>query len=333
MDDAITLFTRLKRKYVLTGQDSEWARLYSALFEIPDAAYTTFIKLGYFRNCRKPVQRFQEIPAEYKLSRSTPVKLFVSHKWEDRIHPDSSMRTLQRLLSLTQNADDDTGVWWDYCSLPQRNSSGEEDRSVELKEFFKFQLSMIPVVILDSQCMFLWSDEGLNSGWCCIELLVAQALLQHLNKIIYARKGDLKQPPLLVTQVANETRIETDLVRFEHKVFQKMFCTQTAMDRHRQLLEWMNEQVNSGAPTPYTQLIGKVTPSVISRMFSEQRMSFTNGSDREVVSSMLDAIYGRLNFEPFTSFKWTGQQDFFSMWHYVRGSLGSCLVPHVAYAF
>jgi len=145
--DAIALFVQLKRLYVETGDEKELARVYSALFEIPDAPYTTFIKLGYFRSCSSHVQRFQDIPSEFKISR-TPIKLFVSYKWEAKDHPDRSRRTLQTLLSLTHNCHDDAGIWWDYCSLPQRSSAtGEDDRSVELKDFFKFQLSLIPLVL------------------------------------------------------------------------------------------------------------------------------------------------------------------------------------------
>jgi hypothetical protein len=170
MEDALALFNRLRSlRSIGTGGQREWAPVYSALFEIPDAPYTTFIRLGYFRSLRAPVQRFQEIPSKYKIWKRGAPKLFISHKWEDENHPDKSTRTLQKLLELTQNADDNTGVWWDYCSLPQRNSvNGKDDRSSNLREFFKFQLSLIPLIILESQCMFLWSEEGINSGWCCI---------------------------------------------------------------------------------------------------------------------------------------------------------------------
>ena len=331
--DAIALFMQLKRFYVATGDDAEWARLYSALFEIPDAPYTTFIKLGYFRRCTGPVQRFQDIPSEYKISKN-PIKLFVSHKWEATDHPDRSRRTLERLLSLTQNCNDDAAVWLDYCSLPQRRAaSGEDDRSAELKDFFRFQLSLIPLVILDSQSMFLWSAEGAHSGWCCVEFLIAQALVQHLNRMIYARKDDFREPPLFVTQVSNRTLVETDLVRFDHRKFQKMYCSDAVMQRHQELVRWMNAELNGGRPTPYTQVIRQVTPALISRMVSEHGLTFTNGPDSDMVSRMLFTIYRRLSFEPFNRFKWTGQVDFFSQWHYVKGCLGSCVVPNVAYCF
>jgi len=331
--DAIELFMQLKRFYVETGDEKEWALVYSALFEMPEAPYTTFIKLGYFRRCIDAVQRFQDIPSEYKISRS-PAKLFVSHKWEAKDHPDRSRRTLEKLLALTRNCDDDAGVWWDYCSLPQRSStSGEDDRTVVMKEFFKFQLSLIPLVILDCQCMFLWSAEGLHSGWCCIELLVAEALLQHLNRMIYTRKNQFTKPPLFVTQVGNRTLVETDLFRFDHRIVHKMYCSETAFEQHRNLIGWMNVQVNGGEPTPYTQMIKQVSPQLISRMASEHELGFTNGADSEVVSKMLSTIYSRLSFEPFNTFKWTGQVDFFSQWHYVKGCLGNCVVPNVAYSF
>ena len=181
--------------------------------------------------------------------------------------------------------------------------------------------------------MFLWSGEGVHSGWCCIELLIAQALLQHLNRMIYARKDDFKEPPLLVTQVGAKTLVETDLIRFDHRIFQKMYCSEIAMERHRALIGWMNAQMNGGRPTPYTQLIKQVTPELISRMASDFGLNFTNGADNEVVCRMLHTIYRRLSFEPFNSFKWRGQVDFFSQWHYVKGCLGGCLVPNVPYSF
>jgi hypothetical protein len=335
--DAIALFERLKKSYIKTDNEEEWKHLYSALLEIPDAPYTTFIKLGYFRereSCKNPVQRFQDIPSEYKISGSlSPVRLFISHKWETRDHPDVSRKTLERLLSLTQDCDDDAAIWLDYCSLPQRHSSGQEDRSPELKAFFKFQLSSIPLIILDSQSMFLWSDKAAHSGWCCIELLVAQALLQHLNKIIYTRKDEFNTPPLLMVQVDNTMLVETDLIRFDHKKFRKIYCSEIAAERHQELIEWMNVKLNDGSPTPYSQVINKVSPESILEMMSEFDLTFTNGSDRDVVANMLFKIYERLSADPFNSFKWNGKQDFFSMWHYVKGCLGSCIVPNVAYHF
>lgn len=182
------------------------------------------------------MQRFQDIPIEYKISGST-VQLFISHKWEASDHPDKSRETLSRLLSLTQDCDDDAGIWFDYCSLPQRDSSGEDDRSPKLKDSFRFQLSLIPLIMLSSQCMFLWSDEGVHSGWCCVELLVAQALLHHLNKMIHTRKDEFDTPPLFMTQVGNTMLIETDLIRFDHKMFPKMYCTEIAMKRHKELTD------------------------------------------------------------------------------------------------
>ena len=329
---AIALFNRLKQSCVETGEDSEWGRVYSSLFEMPDAPYTTFTRLGYFRQRSAPIERFQDIPSEFKFSKS-PTKLFVSHKWESREHPDRSMRTVEQLLSLTQHCDDDAAIWLDYCSLPQRREDGTDDRSEGLKEFFRFQLSLIPLIILDSQCMFLWSGEGVRSGWCCVELLVAHALLHHLNKLVYDRKTDFTTPPLFVTQVGRETVVQSDLVRFDHAIYQKMYCSEVAMQRHQELIGWINTEQNGGKPTPYSQVTAQVTPALISRMVSDHRLTFTNGSDHEVVSRMLYAIYHKLSFEPFNSFKWKGLRDLFSMWHYVKGCLGGCLVPHVAYHF
>jgi hypothetical protein len=87
--DAFMLFTELKNLWIKKGDEKEWGNLYSSLFEIPDAPYTTFIKLKYFRECNEAIQRYQDIPANYKTYKS-PIKLFISHKWESREHPDKS---------------------------------------------------------------------------------------------------------------------------------------------------------------------------------------------------------------------------------------------------
>jgi hypothetical protein len=331
--DAIALFERLEQRCIRAG-DEERKSLYSALFEIPDAPYTTFIKLGYFRECERqksPVQRFQDIPSKYKIS-GNKLQLFISHKWEASDHPDRSRRTLKKLLSLTKHLDDDVAIWLDYCSLPQKHSNGE-DRTAELKDFFTFQLSLIPLVILNSQSMFILSDEGVQSGLCCVELLIAQALLHHLNKMIYTRKDQFDTPPLFMTEVDNTMLIETDLIRFDHKMSPKIYCTEIAMKRHKELTEWMNVQLNGGNPTPYSQLISQASPKLISQMMSEFDLTFAEEQDRKVVADMLFKIYDNLSSDPFNSFKWTGKQDFFSMWHYVKGCLGGCLVPNVAYRF
>jgi hypothetical protein len=181
--------------------------------------------------------------------------------------------------------------------------------------------------------MFLWASEGIKSGWCCVELLIAQALLQHINRMIYARKDDFLTPPLFVTQIDNTTLVETDLIRFDHQIFQKIYCTKIVMDRHRELIVWFNGQLNGGQPTPYTQITKQVTPELIHKMMSTHNLTFADGSDFDVVSEMLYKIYSRLNLEPFNSFKWDGQIDFFSTWHYVKGCLGDCVVPKFAYWF
>lgn len=331
--DAITLFTSLKSSHIKTGDEKEWGKVYSSLFEMPNAPYTTFIKLGYFRRCKGAVERFQDIPNEYKTF-NNPIKLFISHKWAAKDHPDKSRATLKSLLSLTQNCDEHAAIWWDYCSLPQRSrNSGKDDRSTELKDFFKFQLSLIPLVILDSQCMFLWSTDGINSGWCCAELLIAQALLQHLNKMIYERRDEFTSPPLFVSQIGSQTLVETDLIRFEHRMFQKIYCSEVAMARHKELIVWMNNQLNGGLPTPYSQVIKHMSPELISKMVAENRLAFTHGADTEIVSEMLFKIYHRLSLEPFENFKWAGKKDFFSLWHYVKGCLGNCIVPTFSYWF
>jgi len=279
------------------------------------------------------VQRFQDIPSEYKKTSVGGARLFVSYKWEDDNHPDRSMRTLERLLRLTQAASDDVGVWWDYCSLPQKNVRGFDDRTDDLRNFFKFQLSLIPLIILDSQCMFLWNERGASSGWCCSEFLLAQAILQSLNKAIYKRKDDFSKPPLYVTQIGNQTLVESDLYRFDHRIEAKIYCDEMVMEAHRSLIQWMNVQANEGRPTPYTEVIGKATPDLIYRMMEEHRKEFGNPADHQVLSDMLAAIYRKLSFEPLDRFKWSGQVEFSSMWHYVKGCFGNCVVPVVAYSF
>jgi hypothetical protein len=66
---AFELFRQLKSYHVKFGSEKEWAVVYSAIFEMADAPYTTFVKLGYFRKCKGPVARFQDIPSEFKVSK------------------------------------------------------------------------------------------------------------------------------------------------------------------------------------------------------------------------------------------------------------------------
>jgi len=140
--DSISLFQKLKSFNGFDGSTKSWGTLYSSLFEMPNAEYTSFTKLGYFRNVSEPIKRFQDVPDHYKTP-NDPVKLFVSHRWETKDHPDPSGRTLRKLLSLSKNCSDDAAVWLDYCSLPQRRLNGDDDRSDDLKEYFKYQLSLI----------------------------------------------------------------------------------------------------------------------------------------------------------------------------------------------
>ena len=77
--------------------------------------------------------------------------LIISYPWLDKNHPDPFGEQLQQLAFILKAFADEArkypgcrvGVFWDYCSLPQKDLKGNDDRTAELIARFKRALKGI----------------------------------------------------------------------------------------------------------------------------------------------------------------------------------------------
>lgn len=306
--------------------DEGLQNMYSALLELSNPVYTNFIKLEYFRNCRGIVDRFQDIPEKYYATYNNE-RIFISHKWRTKKHPDPKRATIHKLLMLTSNFDNETAIWWDFCSLPQRNpKTGMDDRSKEQKEFFKFQLSLIPFIILDTRQMFLWKDEGLNSGWCCVETIISNLLMQDLNLLVNV--GNSQLPPFFITHIENNKP-----TAIPSKNYERVYTTQIANKRLNEIMKWLKIRLSKFENTPDIDLLGDLSKDIIDEMLVHFKLKFTNGSDKSFVSDLLLTIFQRLKTKHISYTQLSGGENTLQMWHYVKGTYGNCVMPKFSYHF
>ena len=97
--------------------------------------------------------RCQDVPAEARVSLAemeawgdeyTVGVLVISYPWLDRNHPDAHGEQLRKIAFVLkafaakalQYTGCRVGVFWDYCSLPQKNLDGVDDRTEEEKARF-----------------------------------------------------------------------------------------------------------------------------------------------------------------------------------------------------
>lgn len=303
------------------------ANAYSMILEMQPPICANYIKLKYFRNIKGPVQRLQEIPEKYYLGYSDE-RLFVSHKWKDVKHPDLDRQTLNDLLRRTSGFSDDTAIWWDYCSLPQRNpATGIDDRSDFDKLLFKFQLSLIPFIILDTRQLFLWSGEAVTSGWCSIEVLVSFFLLEDLNWFIDGGKSTKISNPYFMPHIEGFGGGETTGHR------ERVFATATAYKHYLSLKQWLLRKVGLGKSVNFHNISNHLTQDIILDMLEAFGLKFTNGSDKIWVSNFLHKITNRISVANHNTTQLSGEDNLRIYWHYIRGTYGSCVMPSVAYWF
>lgn len=324
LSPAETVFNFLQMTYDLNTKKGR-GEMYSSLLEFSPPVYTNFVKLEYFRNCQDTIDRFQDIPEKY-FTLYNAERIFVSHKWKTKEHPDPRRETIDSLLKLTTHFHDETAIWWDFCCLPQRNpKTGVDDRSKEQKGFFKFQLSLIPFIILDTRQMFLWKNEAINSGWCCVENIVSNILRQDLNHLV--NNGNSELPPFFVT------RIENKPLTFSTKSYERIYTTEIANKRLNEIMRWLKIRLSKDENTPDIDLLGDLSRDIIDEMFQNFKLEFTNGSDRHFVSDLLFTIFQRLKMKNINTTQLSGGENTLSMWHYVKGTYGNCVMPEFSYHF
>jgi hypothetical protein len=112
-------------------------------------------------------------------------RLFITHRWDDREHPDPTgwqLRAIREVGTHYSFEDRRPCFWFDYMSLPQKPRLGEERR------IFEQGLNEIRRTVGDCESITLVSRTGssneedlsaaLKRGWIVFELLIARSNLK-----------------------------------------------------------------------------------------------------------------------------------------------------------
>lgn len=328
--------TKIYKSFDLSS-DNSLAELYSGLLETIEPWYIAFVKLDYFRNLKGAINRYQDIPEEYftvfkgdPMSIATSAgRIFISHKWQTKEHPDPNRKSLNLLLACTKDFNGDTSIWWDFCCLPQRNPiDGTDDRSTQQKAFFKFQLPLISHIILETRQLILWEKDGLNSGWCCIENIIANVLLQDLNKLVNDGKSLSHKDSFLTVNVQGKTLSER---KNKHV---RIYTNEIANQNYNEIMQWFQKKLNYvDNVTSIDEFYYNITQDMILEMIDNFNLTFTNGSDKDFVSNLLFKIFKRLGDKTINTIQLGGEFNYFLFWHDIRGTYGNCVMPSFDYDF
>ena len=156
------------------------------------------------------MKRRQDLPPEAfvpcdeavaMLERGDRSVLALSYGWLTALHPDphgTTLAAVRRFLSSTEA--NDTGLFWDFCSLPQRGQKGEERSEAEKSVFAQglgimgsIYASVTGTAVLQQRDIVLppggagkesynptpYDGDG-GRGWCIFEQGVAMTVLAHL---------------------------------------------------------------------------------------------------------------------------------------------------------
>jgi len=157
-----------------------------------DAAAGQFIDLRAFANWARgqsllPDWRHirESLPSLVAHDPDQRRRLFITHRWDHRAHPDPTGWQLQAIRELGTHYSFEDGrpcFWFDYMSLPQKPRLGEERR------IFARGLKKIRRTVGDCENITLVSRAGssneedlsatLERGWIVFELLIARSNLK-----------------------------------------------------------------------------------------------------------------------------------------------------------
>lgn len=160
----------------------------------------TLVRHSALRGREARLPSWQEVRARMpELIRGPPRhmrdRLFVTHRWDDRGHPDPTgwqLRALQELGDHYRFADPEICLWYDYMSLPQAPRTAAESK------IFGGGLDHIRTTVGECENVMLVSAEGHDEasdlvamrhrGWIVFELLLARRAFR-IPLPLYQRQG------------------------------------------------------------------------------------------------------------------------------------------------
>lgn len=244
--------------------------------------------------------RCQDVPAEAQVSlaemeawniTSTVGALVISYPWLERNHPDphgEQLRKISFVLKLfAAHARQHypgcrVGVFWDYCSLPQKDFNGVDDRIEEEKATFKRALKginawyghmkthvLLVTTPLPEGHAYTNTQLYKGRGWCYAEMVMSGIVKDDMALIDMSKlKGDEttlgqlkqkgkaeRQPPIAPDDFRATLRsgIKTGKIKFTNKgdielvadIYERAFICEmsTATQLNFGALNWDDEQV------------------------------------------------------------------------------------------
>ena len=114
----------------------------------------------------------------------------VSHRWEEKDHPDPKATKKRKLIEILLQNRDIKGIWLDFCCLPQGNKSNAEDA------FFRTSLTKVNILYLCGRVIAMLDQKYAGRFWTQYELFlalhVASEVLVTTNKSL-----QLTRPPCM----------------------------------------------------------------------------------------------------------------------------------------
>lgn len=213
--------------------------------------------------CQELITTFSGIVAKYP--DKYPNRYFISHRWDDEDDPDIRRWQLKALFhfasELKMKKKTPACFWYDYCSLPQKPRTVDEERlfDIGLKELNDLcrTTTNIPLISYSDPDGNIGIKNMLRRGWILVELIIAE----HHNKIYL---------PLFENS--------------NHVTFSKV---------HR--LNWQD------TIRKILDVIPFYDPVLIRKWFDVNKIECTNGSDLTLVANLLHKnIYAYVKSETIT---------------------------------
>lgn len=143
--------------------------------------------------CQDFLKEFPDLLAENPAS--YPHRYFISHRWDDQVHPDPTGWQIESLFNFASEVmmkdKKPACFWYDYISLPQNDKINKVDRTQDEEILFQKGLQHLNYLCRTCTVVALVSktDDNLNQslrnilqrGWILVELFIAQ----HHERISY----------------------------------------------------------------------------------------------------------------------------------------------------
>ncbi|MFN4316385.1 MAG: hypothetical protein ACK4E0_19025 [Chitinophagaceae bacterium] len=198
-------------------------------------------KLTHLHRCQDLFKNFREIiaenPADYLY------KYFISHRWDDENDPDIRNWQIEALLQfsseLIANNQTPACFWYDYCSLPQKPRTTDEDElfheGLKSLNYLCRTCTNVPLISKTDLDANISIKNMLKRGWILVELFISQhheniylTLFEGTSDLItFAKANRLNWQNTIPDLISELPFYDTDLIRKWFEI-NEIICTNGA---------------------------------------------------------------------------------------------------------